>query len=249
MTSATQSAPLSPWKIALGVLMLLGLFVLSFGLPLLALLLLVPPAVGIYRRARGRGRRLATVMIGVGLGLFFLRLFLPGLALRTVAIRSAAMKPTIGAHERVLFDRTGISSVRIGAIVAFHAPKDAHRRLCGPSPHMIKPGGAACAMSESEYKRGYYIRRVVAGPGDVISIVGGRVILNGRPEHEPYARACNESQCNFPKPIKVPRGMWFVMADNRRESDDSRFFGPVPGRWIIGVALMITWPPNKVGGL
>lgn len=235
--------------IALGVVVLLLLFVLSFGLPLLELLLLIPAAVGIYRQARGRRGQLTTIMIVVSVGFFGLRFFLPGVALRTVAIGSAAMEPTIGDHDRVLFDRTGITSVHVGAIVAFHAPKDAHRRLCGPSPHMIERGGAACAMSESEYKRGYYIRRVVAGPGDVISIVGGHVIRNGTREREPYATTCNEPQCNFPKPIKIPRGMWFVMADNRRETDDSRFFGPVPARWIIGVALMTTWPPNKVGGL
>lgn len=249
-TSPPPTSPLPRWKIVLGVLMLVLVFVLSFGSPLLELLLLVPPAVGIYRRARGRGgHRAATATIAVGLAFFGVRFFLPAFALRTVEIRSAAMEPTIGAHERVLFDRTGLTSVGIGAIVAVHAPKDAHQRLCGPSPHTIAPGGAACAMSEPEYKRGYYIRRVVAGPGDVISISGGHVIRNGTREREPYARACDEPQCDFPKPITIPRGMWFVMADNRREADDSRFFGPVPRRWIIGRALMVTWPPSAVGGL
>jgi hypothetical protein len=169
--------------IALGVVVLLLLFVLSFGLPLLELLLLIPAAVGIYRHARGRGGQLTMIVIVASVGFFGLRFLLPGVALRTVAIGSAAMEPTIGDHDRVLFDRTGIASVHVGAIVAFHAPKDAHLRLCGPSPHMIEPGGAACAMSESEYKRGYYIRRVVAGPGDVhlAAEQGGRS-LSSTPE-------------------------------------------------------------------
>jgi signal peptidase I len=76
----------------------------------------------------------------------------------------------------------------------------------------------------------------VAGPGDTISVVEGHAIRNGQRENDPYIRPCpGVSECNFPASIKVPEGDWFLMGYNRGESDDSRFWGPVPASWIIGV--------------
>jgi signal peptidase I len=56
-------------------------------------------------------------------------------------------------------------------------------------------------------------------------------------------------QCSFPTPIKVPPGHWFMMGDNRGESDDSRFWGPVPRSWIIGDAFATYWPIDRIGFL
>jgi signal peptidase I len=53
--------------------------------------------------------------------------------------------------------------------------------------------------------------------------------------------------CNLPKPIKIPPGYYFMMGDNRGESDDSRFWGPIPRGWIIGKAFATYWPPDRVG--
>jgi len=50
-------------------------------------------------------------------------------------------------------------------------------------------------------------------------------------------------------PSSVPRGMWFMMGDNRGLSDDSRFWGPIPGTWIIGDAFFTYWPPDRIGSL
>jgi signal peptidase I len=49
--------------------------------------------------------------------------------------------------------------------------------------------------------------------------------------------------------ITVPAGHWFMMGDNRGESDDSRFWGPVPTGWIIGGAFATYWPPDRIGTL
>jgi signal peptidase I len=230
---------------------LLLVFVLSFGLPLLALALLAPVVPGFYKSRRARHPEpVATTIIALALGLFAVRLFLPGLALRTVAIGSAAMEPTIAAHQRVLFDRTGIGGLGVGDIVAFHPPKDAHQRLCGPTPHRVNPGGGVCATPERRHIRGLYIRRIVAQPGDTISIVQGHVIRNGTREPDAYSRPCGAlPQCNFPTPVKVPAGLWFVLGDNRRETDDSRYFGPIPRSWIIGPSIMRTWPLDRIGPL
>ena len=56
----------------------------------------------------------------------------------------------------------------------------------------------------------------------------------GRPVSEPYARRCTDDICEMPEAITVPKGAWFLAGDFRGESDDSRFWGPVPTRAITG---------------
>jgi signal peptidase I len=69
-------------------------------------------------------------------------------------------------------------------------------------------------------------------------------------QKESYIEPCSgDSSCNFPKPITVPPGDYFMMGDNRGASDDSRFWGPVPDKWVIGVAFFTYWPPDRIGTL
>ena len=69
-------------------------------------------------------------------------------------------------------------------------------------------------------------------------------------ESDSYIKPCGGVQeCNFTTPITIPAGHWFMMGDNRGESDDSRFWGPVPTSWIIGDAFATYWPPDRIGTL
>jgi signal peptidase I len=69
-------------------------------------------------------------------------------------------------------------------------------------------------------------------------------------EKDAYIRSCGDGpQCNFLQTIVVPPGDYFMMGDNRATSDDSRYWGPVPDRWIIGVAFVTYWPPDRIGTL
>ena len=80
-----------------------------------------------------------------------------------------------------------------------------------------------------------FIERVVAGPGDRIVLHEGRVERDGELADEPYIADCGGFEgCNFPRPITVPDGHYFMLGDNRGASDDSRFWGPVPLEWILG---------------
>jgi signal peptidase I len=79
-------------------------------------------------------------------------------------------------------------------------------------------------------------------------VINGRVVRNGKPAREPFASSCSGAECNLNE-ITVPKGMYFLMGDNRGNSDDSRFWGPVPRDWIIGKAIVSYWPPNSVGGV
>jgi len=165
-------------------------------------------------------------------------------------IPSGSMEPTLTIGQRVLVDRIGmhLGDPHVGQIVVFHPPRDAEQQVCGPAPHMVTPGRAACDSPESQEASVNFIKRIVAGPGDVISIREGHVIRNGKRESDSYIRPCGDgSDCNFPVPITIPAGHWFMMGDNRGESDDSRFWGPVPTGWIIGSAFATYWPPDRIG--
>jgi signal peptidase I len=187
------------------------------------------------------------VIIVVALGLAF---GIQAFVVKPYRIPSGSMEPTLAIGQRVLVDRIGMhfSEPHVGEIAVFHPPKDATQEVCGPSPHVIKLGGAACSEPELEKSSVNFIKRIVAGPGDVISIVEGHLIRNGVREKDSYIRQCGSSpECSFPTPVKIPAGHWFMMGDNRGESDDSRFWGPVPTAWIIGGAFATYWPPDRIG--
>ena len=106
----------------------------------------------------------------------------------------------------------------------------------------------ACALPVPRRSKVNFIKRVVAGPGDHIRILNGHVIRNGKPEKDGYIRPCAPGDdCTLQREITIPKGMWFMMGDNRGASDDSRFWGPVPKKWIIGGAFATYWPPKRIG--
>lgn len=187
------------------------------------------------------------VLVAIGLALA-----IQAWIVKPYRIPSGSMEPTLKVGQRVLVDRIGMhfGGPKVGDIVVFHPPKDAEQQVCGPAPHMVTPGGAACDSPQPEESTTNFIKRIVAGPGDTIYIKEGHAYLNGKRESDSYIAPCGGgSECNFPTPIKIPAGHWFMMGDNRGESDDSRFWGPVPTGWIIGQAFATYWPPDRIGTL
>jgi len=92
------------------------------------------------------------------------------------------------------------------------------------------------------------IKRVVGVPGDRISVRGGKLLVNGEPQKEPYVNKKYPDR-SFSAPTTVPEGQVFVMGDNRANSRDSRYFGTVPYKKIEGEAFLRFWPPDRFGGL
>ncbi len=190
------------------------------------------------------------VIVAIALGL---ALLIQAFIVKPYRIPSGSMEPTLTIGQRVLVNRIGerFGGPHVGEVAVFHPPKEAEHEVCGgPTPHMVTYGGAACSEPEPEHSNVNFIKRIVAGPGDTIFIREGHVYRNGKRESDGYIRACGERpECNFPTPIKIPPGHWFMMGDNRGESDDSRFWGPVPTGWIIGQAFATYWPPDRIGFL
>lgn len=97
-----------------------------------------------------------------------------------------------------------------------------------------------CPLEPSEI----YLKRVVALAGDVVAIHRGILYVNGIPMPEDYARVHAMRrwswQENIP-PRRIPPGSLFVMGDNRDNSEDSRYWGPVPIANVVGEPLVVFW--------
>jgi signal peptidase I len=186
------------------------------------------------------------IIIAVALGL---ALGIQAFLVKPYRIPSPSMVPTLEVGQRVLVNRIGNNFVdpKIGDILVFHPPKGADSDTCG-DPNAGRGTEKPCDMPTAQKLDTNYIKRVVAGPGDKIAIENGHVILNGKRQNEPFINECGVGgDCTFMDPVTVPAGHWFMMGDNRGESDDSRFWGPIPRDWIIGGAFATYWPPNRIG--
>ncbi len=187
------------------------------------------------------------VTVGVAVGL---ALLIQAFIVKPYKIPSPSMEPTLSIGQRILANRL-INHPSVGDIVVFHPPAGANSQtpVCGDS-NQGAGHTQACDMPTPKASNQTFIKRVVGGPGDTIRIIDGEVWRNGVKERAPYIEQCGGGpSCNFPTPIKIPPGDYFMMGDNRGASDDSRFWGPVPDKWVIGVAFFTYWPPDRIGFL
>jgi len=146
-----------------------------------------------------------------------------------------SMLPAISAGETVVVDPKAYAKAapKVGNIVVFYPPADAAMQppVCGAT-HTARQ---VCPAPGGQKSGELLIRRIVAGPGDTIRIVGGLVIRNGKRESGEPIKSCRAGdECDFPAAVKLPTGDYFMLGDNRGSSDDSRFWGPVPHSWIVG---------------
>jgi signal peptidase I len=185
------------------------------------------------------------VIVALALGL---ALAIQAWLVKPYQIPSQSMEPTLDVGQRVLVNRFlyHFTDPSPGDIVVFHPPAGADNSTeCGV-PH---PPVEACPKPTPQESSQNFIKRIVAGPGDTLSVKDGHPVVNGvEKSDESYIRPCGGgTSCNLPKTITIPPGDYFMMGDNRGESDDSRFWGPVPRSWIIGKAFATYWPPDRVG--
>ncbi len=160
---------------------------------------------------------LIIVLVAFALVFGFVRPFV----LEAFYIPSESMVPTLEVGDRVFVNKF---------IYRFHEPER----------------GDIVVFGSLENGDDDLIKRVVAVPGDRVRIHNGVLKVNGETQEEPYVKA------QFPDgtiygPEKVPEGEVFVMGDNRANSRDSRFFGPVPIDDIEGKAFFRYWPPSRIG--
>jgi signal peptidase I len=139
---------------------------------------------------------------------------------QTFFIPSASMEPTLMIGDRILVDKVSyhLHAVHRGDIVVFATPpgEDA-----GPNVKDL-------------------VKRVIGLPGETISSAGGQVVINGKPLKEPWLVPGTVTTGITTQ--KIPAGELFVMGDNRSDSSDSRFFGPIHQNLIVGRVIVKIWP-------
>jgi len=87
-----------------------------------------------------------------------------------------------------------------------------------------------------------YIKRVIGLPGDIVEIGGGTVRVNGQAITEPYIAELP----GYTGTWKVPEGELFVLGDNRNHSSDSHDWGFVEQEWVVGRAVIVYWPLDRI---
>jgi signal peptidase I len=155
-------------------------------------------------------------------------------------VPSEAMLPTYAPGDTLEVDLEP-ASVGRGDVVIFFAPQGANTATCGVQ-HSDR---TACPRPTPGRSDTRFVKRIVAKPGDRASVRGGRIYINGKPQKEPYARLDDTCPiCNLPEEITVPAGHLFMLGDNRGASADSREWGPVPSRWIVGKVVGVKQGPK-----
>lgn len=142
-------------------------------------------------------------------------------------IPTGSMVPTLGVYDRILAQKAFFSwhDVREGDIVVFSRPPLFN---CGGPPENV------------------LVKRVIALPGQTIYSAGNSIYVNGRLLAEPYLPHYDPLGPPIPDatrqhPYRLPPGEFFVMGDNRADSCDSRYWGPIKGSSIIGKVVAVVW--------
>jgi signal peptidase I len=155
-------------------------------------------------------------------------------------IPSGSMIPTLKVGDRVLAVRFPyrLHDPGRGDVVVFHPPGHGGQVVPGA------PGEASV----------HFIKRVIGLPGEVVQIRHGLVTVCSAPSvgchtlREPYLTPSGHAVPDY-GPVRVPMGDYFLLGDNRADSDDSRDWGPLPARNIVGRAVGIYWPLPHIGSL
>ena len=138
-----------------------------------------------------------------------------------IEVQGSSMLPGIESHERIFVNKFiyQFEPIRRGDIVVFRYP--------------LNP-------------KEVFIKRVIGLPGDWVSIRHGRVYVNGRRLNEPYVPHAFLGHQTY-RAVHVPPHQFYVLGDHRDDSNDSRVWGTVPRKLIIGKASFAYWPLSEAG--
>ncbi|HIE11993.1 MAG TPA: signal peptidase I [Desulfotomaculum sp.] len=134
-------------------------------------------------------------------------------------IPSSSMMPTLLQGDRIIVSKLSyyFHPPERGDIIVFHFPLN---------------------------KKKNYVKRLVGLSGETVQLSGGSLFIDGRRVPEPYLPpgTCFADY----GPVKVPEDAYFMLGDNRMNSEDSRVWGFLDRELIVGKAVVLYWPPNRI---
>lgn len=182
--------------------------------------------------------RNAVEWIAVVVGAIIIAVIVRTFVFQTFWIPSPSMAQTLVRNDRVLVNKLSYKfhDVNRGDVVVFERPPN----------------------QEGDIKD--LIKRVIALPGERVSIIDGKVRINGKVLDEPYTNGLiteakvgcglgDTTGIDTEAGLKIADHHLLVLGDNRINSQDGRCFGPIDEDLLVGRAFFIMWPPAKAGGL
>jgi len=167
--------------------------------------------------------------------------FILAMAIRTFVVQAfkiptGSMRPTLIEGDRIL-----VNKFIYGAKIPFTS-----FRL--PALRVPKRGDVIVFIYPQDTRRDF-IKRLVAGPGETVEIKNGVVYINGQPLEESLFGRYYYNRGSYGKEgekIVVPADSYYVLGDNSGSSQDSRYWGFVPKKYLLGKAFLIYWPLNRI---
>jgi signal peptidase I len=177
-------------------------------------------------------RRVAVEWLVVIAATIGLTLIIKTFLVEAFVIPTGSMEPTLKAYNRVLVEKVGYTLHR-GDMIVFNEPP-----------------------ADTEVGTPRLVKRIIGLPGDVVSAEGGSYYIDGRRLNESWLPKVDRGvtcapgtvppSCGSIAPITVPKGDYFVSGDNRTDSYDSRYFGPISGKLIVGKVFFKIWPLSEI---
>jgi signal peptidase I len=184
-----------------------------------------------------RGMRITIDWLVTIVGAILIVLVIKQWVINPYRIPSSSMEPTLHCarpalgcearfSDRVLACRVcyDIWGPKRGDVVVFNTPPEA-ARICGSG--------------------GVFVKRLIGLPGETWQEKNGFIFIDGKKLNEPYIKADRRGTESLPL-LKIPKGQYFMMGDNREGSCDSRKWGTVPRHDLIGKVVATYWPPNRL---
>lgn len=175
-------------------------------------------AGGAGRGSPRRWRRRLLEWVAILLAALVAALLLRAYVVQAFYVPSGSMLPTLQIGDRILVEKVDLDIHR-GDIIVFRRP---------PGDLYLEDGATDL------------VKRVIGLPGETIWSEGNTVYIDGRPLPEPWL----PPHTPLGPPIRrqvIPKGEYFVMGDNRADSYDSRYWGPIPKSLIIGKVFLLIW--------
>lgn len=174
---------------------------------------------------------------------FLLALLIKSFLVQAFYIPSQSMEPTLEVGDRVLVNKVVLRfrDPHRGEVIVFENPQaiEPDRSPISAFWNWLTEGLGFASNPEKDF-----IKRVIGLPGETIEVSRGKVFINGKPIDETYVNS-QEDLSDF-GPFKVPADQFFMMGDNRPNSQDSRStLGPIPKDKIVGKAFIVLWPPSR----
>ena len=162
-------------------------------------------------------------------------------------IPSGSMIPQLNIGDRVVVSKISydLHDPHRGDIIVFDAPPGAPGAPASKNRSVIRNIFESIGVLQPSTEE--YIKRVIGLPGETVQGKDGRVFINGRELVEPYLPATTTTS-DF-GPVAVPKGGLWVMGDNRTNSSDSRVFGTIRRRTVVGRAIVRVWPFGRAAFL